>query len=171
MQRGGQDYYYHTDDLYNGMANAVDTMAHYEWKIGEDPDELPHTYARLINDTIRDRPDDMIACMHLCRGNHRSSWVAEGGYEPVAEALFNESLDMMRVGRSWVGLNTQRGPLRSQGQGRCSRARHDEVRRTREQRRPQAQDRGSFEVHAAGPAGVEPAMRLREHDAGKRARR
>jgi len=59
-------------------------------QIGEDPDELPHTYARLINDTIRDRPDDMVACMHLCRGNHRSSWVAEGGYEPVAEVLFNE---------------------------------------------------------------------------------
>jgi 5-methyltetrahydropteroyltriglutamate--homocysteine methyltransferase len=59
-------------------------------QIGEDPDELPHTYARLINDTIRDRPDDMIACMHLCRGNHRSSWVAEGGYEPVAEVLFHE---------------------------------------------------------------------------------
>ncbi len=59
-------------------------------KLGEDPDELPHTYARLINDAIRDRPAGMAACMHLCRGNHRSSWVAEGGYEPVAEVLFNE---------------------------------------------------------------------------------
>ncbi len=59
-------------------------------QLGEDPDELPHTYARLINDSIRDRPADMVACMHLCRGNHRSSWVAEGGYEPVAEVLFNE---------------------------------------------------------------------------------
>lgn len=59
-------------------------------RLGEDPDELPHTYARLINDTIRGRPDDMVTCMHLCRGNHRSSWVAEGGYEPVAEVLFNE---------------------------------------------------------------------------------
>lgn len=58
--------------------------------IGEDPDELPHTYARLINDSIRDRPADMAACIHLCRGNFQSAWVAEGGYEPVAEALFNE---------------------------------------------------------------------------------
>ncbi len=58
--------------------------------LGEDPDELPHTYARLINAAIQDRPDGMTACMHLCRGNHRSSWVAEGGYEPVAEVLFNE---------------------------------------------------------------------------------
>jgi len=56
---------------------------------GMDPDELPRLYARLINDSIRDRPDDMVACVHLCRGNFRSSWAAEGGYEPVAEVLFN----------------------------------------------------------------------------------
>ena len=58
--------------------------------IGEDPNELPHTYARLINDCIRARPDNMTVCIHLCRGNFKSAWVAEGGYEPVAEALFNE---------------------------------------------------------------------------------
>jgi 5-methyltetrahydropteroyltriglutamate--homocysteine methyltransferase len=57
---------------------------------GMDPDELPRSYARLINDAIRDRPVDMTACVHLCRGNFRSSWAAEGGYEPVAEVLFNE---------------------------------------------------------------------------------
>ncbi len=56
---------------------------------GMDPDELPRLYAKLINDSIRDRPDDMVACVHLCRGNFRSSWAAEGGYEPVAEVLFN----------------------------------------------------------------------------------
>jgi 5-methyltetrahydropteroyltriglutamate--homocysteine methyltransferase len=57
--------------------------------IGEDPDELPDAYARLLNDTIRDRPADMTVCMHLCRGNFAGAWVAEGGYEPVAELLFN----------------------------------------------------------------------------------
>lgn len=57
---------------------------------GMDPDELPRRYARLINEAIRDRPADMVACVHLCRGNFRSSWAAEGGYEPVAEVLFNE---------------------------------------------------------------------------------
>jgi 5-methyltetrahydropteroyltriglutamate--homocysteine methyltransferase len=57
---------------------------------GMDPDELPRLYARIINDSIRDRPDDMVVCIHLCRGNFRSSWAAEGGYEPVAEVLFNE---------------------------------------------------------------------------------
>ena len=58
--------------------------------LGEDPDTLPQTYARLINDTVGGRPDDMIACLHLCRGNHRSNYVADGGYEPIAETLFNE---------------------------------------------------------------------------------
>jgi len=56
---------------------------------GEDPEELPRTYARLINASI-ERPAGMTACIHLCRENVRSAWIAEGGYEPVAEVLFNE---------------------------------------------------------------------------------
>jgi 5-methyltetrahydropteroyltriglutamate--homocysteine methyltransferase len=56
---------------------------------GEDPDELPRTYAALINSVITDRPDDLVVAIHLCRGNYRSVWFAEGGYEPVAEVLFN----------------------------------------------------------------------------------
>lgn len=58
--------------------------------IGENPDTLPKTYARLLNDTIAGRPDDMVVCMHLCRGNFAGAWVAEGGYDPIAELLFNE---------------------------------------------------------------------------------
>lgn len=57
---------------------------------GDDPDELPRAYAELINKTIEGRPDDLRICIHLCRGNFRSAWVAEGGYEPVADVLFNE---------------------------------------------------------------------------------
>jgi 5-methyltetrahydropteroyltriglutamate--homocysteine methyltransferase len=57
---------------------------------GEDADALVRRYARLINETIRERPTDMVVCMHLCRGNFAGNWVAEGGYEPVAELLFNE---------------------------------------------------------------------------------
>ena len=57
---------------------------------GDDPDELPRTYAALINQAIRDVPDDMTTAVHLCRGNYRSTFFAAGGYEPVAEVLFNE---------------------------------------------------------------------------------
>ncbi len=59
-------------------------------KRGDDPDELPRRYARLINQAIKNRPADMRTCIHLCRGNFQSAWAAEGGYEPVAETLFNE---------------------------------------------------------------------------------
>ena len=58
--------------------------------LGEDPDELPHLYARLINDAIAGRPDDMAVTIHLCRGNSFSRGHAKGGYEHVAEAIFNE---------------------------------------------------------------------------------
>jgi len=57
---------------------------------GEDPNELPRTYAELINMVIDDRPEDLTVGIHLCRGNYRSTWFAEGGYEPVAEVLFNK---------------------------------------------------------------------------------
>ncbi len=56
---------------------------------GEDPNELPRTYASLINSVIDNRPSDLTVGIHLCRGNYRSTWFAEGGYEPVAEILFN----------------------------------------------------------------------------------
>ena len=59
-------------------------------QIGEDPNQLPRTYAKLINESIKDRPANMTVCMHICRGNFRSAWAAEGGYDPVAEILFNE---------------------------------------------------------------------------------
>jgi 5-methyltetrahydropteroyltriglutamate--homocysteine methyltransferase len=57
---------------------------------GDDPDDLSRTYCRLINAALEGRPRDMAVCIHLCRGNFRSAWVASGGYEPVAEILFNE---------------------------------------------------------------------------------
>jgi 5-methyltetrahydropteroyltriglutamate--homocysteine methyltransferase len=57
---------------------------------GDDPNELPRTYAALINSALRDRPDDLTVGVHLCRGNFKSTWFASGGYEPVAEVLFND---------------------------------------------------------------------------------
>ena len=57
---------------------------------GEDPRTLPDVYADMINAAISDIPADMTITMHLCRGNFRSSFVASGGYEPIAELLFNK---------------------------------------------------------------------------------
>ena len=57
---------------------------------GEDPQKLTKQYAALINAAISQRPKDMVIGIHLCRGNFRSQWFAEGGYEPVAEVLFKE---------------------------------------------------------------------------------
>jgi 5-methyltetrahydropteroyltriglutamate--homocysteine methyltransferase len=56
---------------------------------GEDPETLPHVYARMINAALSDVAPDVTKAMHLCRGNFQSTFVASGGYEPVAEILFN----------------------------------------------------------------------------------
>ncbi len=57
---------------------------------GDQPDKLPNIYARMIADAIKDRPSDMVVTMHSCRGNFRSTFIASGGYEPIAEVIFNE---------------------------------------------------------------------------------
>lgn len=54
---------------------------------GEDVDRLPAIYAKTINLALASKPDDMIVTTHVCRGNFRSTWISEGGYEPVAELL------------------------------------------------------------------------------------
>jgi 5-methyltetrahydropteroyltriglutamate--homocysteine methyltransferase len=58
--------------------------------IGGDPDRQHVHYIRHINEALAGRPEEMSVTTHMCRGNFRSSWVAEGGYDFVAEALFNE---------------------------------------------------------------------------------
>jgi 5-methyltetrahydropteroyltriglutamate--homocysteine methyltransferase len=60
---------------------------------GEDPDDLAYTYARAITDSVRDKPKDMVVTMHVCRGNFKGTWVAEGGYGAVAEAMFGTKVD------------------------------------------------------------------------------
>ena len=57
---------------------------------GDDPDELPHRYATFINRVVAQKPAGMTLAVHLCRGNFKSTWAAQGGYEPVAEALLSE---------------------------------------------------------------------------------
>ncbi len=57
---------------------------------GDDPDELPHRYASFINRVVAQKPKGMTLAVHLCRGNFKSTWAAQGSYEPVAEALLTE---------------------------------------------------------------------------------
>jgi methionine synthase II (cobalamin-independent) len=60
---------------------------------GDDPARLPRTYADAVSAALKDRPAGMGVTMHTCRGNFKSSWVASGGYEPVAEAMFSSAVD------------------------------------------------------------------------------
>lgn len=57
---------------------------------GEDADHLHEQYIAHLNEAIAGRPEGLTVTTHMCRGNFRSSWVAEGGYDFVAEALFNQ---------------------------------------------------------------------------------
>jgi 5-methyltetrahydropteroyltriglutamate--homocysteine methyltransferase len=80
--------YLQLDEVY--LAYLCDPRQHEALRArGENPDRLVQTYAQLINLAIAQRPADMLLAMHLCRGNFRSSWIAQGGYEPVADLLFN----------------------------------------------------------------------------------
>jgi 5-methyltetrahydropteroyltriglutamate--homocysteine methyltransferase len=56
---------------------------------GDDPEKQPEIYAGMVREALKDKPADLAVTMHLCRGNFRSTFIASGGYEPVAEVLFN----------------------------------------------------------------------------------
>jgi len=58
-------------------------------KIGDDPKRDTALYAQAINDAIRDVPEDMTVCVHTCRGNFKSTWLASGSYDYVAETAFS----------------------------------------------------------------------------------
>jgi 5-methyltetrahydropteroyltriglutamate--homocysteine methyltransferase len=60
---------------------------------GDDPEKLPRVYADTINRALEGRPAGMTITMHTCRGNFKSAWVAAGGYDPVAEAMFACKVD------------------------------------------------------------------------------
>ncbi len=60
---------------------------------GDDPAALPATYAAAINAALADKPADLRVTIHTCRGNFKSAWVAEGGYDPVVEAMFSTNVD------------------------------------------------------------------------------
>ena len=80
--------YIQLDDISYAYLCDADIRADLESK-GENPDELALTYAHALNDSIRDLPDTVTTAIHICRGNFQSTWAASGGYEPVAERVFN----------------------------------------------------------------------------------
>ena len=125
---------------------------------GDDPQTLPHIYARMINAAISDVPADMTKAMHLCRGNFQSSFVASGGYEPVAEILFNE-IDIDARQRPRRRLRA--AALHAQGQDGSARPRYLQKRHARIQGHDQAPHRRGGEIRRARAALPLPAMRLR----------
>jgi 5-methyltetrahydropteroyltriglutamate--homocysteine methyltransferase len=81
--------YLQFDDTSLAYLNDPEQREHVR-EIGGDAEHQHETYIRHINEALEGRPDGMSVTTHMCRGNFRSSWVAEGGYDFVAEALFNE---------------------------------------------------------------------------------
>ncbi|MGH2967523.1 MAG: 5-methyltetrahydropteroyltriglutamate--homocysteine S-methyltransferase [Solirubrobacteraceae bacterium] len=81
--------YLQFDDTSLAYLNDPEQREHVT-QIGGDAEHQHETYIRHINEALADRPEGMAVTTHMCRGNFRSSWVAEGGYDFVAEALFGE---------------------------------------------------------------------------------
>jgi 5-methyltetrahydropteroyltriglutamate--homocysteine methyltransferase len=81
--------YLQLDDTSLAYLNDPAQREHVE-ALGGDAKRQHLVYIDLINGALANKPADMTVCTHLCRGNYRSSWVASGGYDYVAEALFNE---------------------------------------------------------------------------------
>ena len=82
--------YLQMDDIF--FAYLCDPKHRAEKKAqGVDPDWLIGQYARMMHDAIDGRPDDLVVAMHLCRGNYKSTWAADGAYNPAADAVFNQT--------------------------------------------------------------------------------
>jgi 5-methyltetrahydropteroyltriglutamate--homocysteine methyltransferase len=82
--------YLQLDDIF--FAYLCDPKQREQRKaMGQDPDWLIDRYAQMLNDSIKDRPADMLIGMHMCRGNFRSTFAAAGGYDAAADAIFNRT--------------------------------------------------------------------------------
>jgi 5-methyltetrahydropteroyltriglutamate--homocysteine methyltransferase len=92
--------------------NCDPNIREQERKLGDDPDQLPAIYADAVNAAIRDVPPGVTVAIHTCRGNFKSTWMASGGYDPVAEVVFNR----LKVHAFFLEYDTERAggfePLR-----------------------------------------------------------
>ncbi len=109
--------YLQLDDTSLAYINDPAQREHIE-QIGGDPDHLHEQYIANINRALAGKPDDLVVTTHLCRGNNQSMWVAEGGYEFVAEALFGD----LNVNGYFLEFDDERSgtfePLRFVGPGK-----------------------------------------------------
>ena len=141
---------------------------------GLDADRLQQDYARVINMALEGKPADMVVTTHVCRGNFRSTWISEGGYEPVAEIMLGKlnydgyflEYDSARAG----GFEPLRFlPERQQDRG--ARPDHHQVRHAGKEGRHQAPHRRGDQIRRARSALPVAAMRLRLDRRRQRARR
>jgi len=109
--------YLQTDDTSSPTSNDPRQRAMIADR-GDDAEHQHERYIRQINAAIADRPAGLRVTTHMCRGNFRSSWVAEGGYDFVAEQLFGE----LAVDGFLPGVRRTSGPARSSRCGSCPRA-------------------------------------------------
>jgi 5-methyltetrahydropteroyltriglutamate--homocysteine methyltransferase len=73
------------------LAMLCDPVVHERVRqSGLDPEDFVSAYVALFNDCLRDRPEGLRIAVHLCRGNYKGHFLSEGGYESIAEPLFNE---------------------------------------------------------------------------------
>jgi 5-methyltetrahydropteroyltriglutamate--homocysteine methyltransferase len=145
--------YVQFDDTSLAYLNDPKQRAHIA-ELGGDGEHQHETYISHINEALEGRPEDMTVTTHMCRGNFRSSWVAEGGYDFVAEALFND-LDVDGFFMEWDDARSGgfRAPaLRAQGQVRRPGPRHHQARRTRDPRGPRAPHRRGQPLRRPRPA-------------------
>ena len=131
---------------------------------GDNPDELPEKYAAMINQALAAKPADMTITTHICRGNFRSTWISEGGYEPVAEVLFGK----LNYDGFFLEYDTERAggfePLRFVPKGNKQIVLglvSSKLGALEKQGRPQAPHRRGDEIRRARPALPLAAMRLR----------
>ena len=141
---------------------------------GLNAEHLAQDYARVINSSLEGKPADMTITTHICRGNFRSTWISEGGYEPVAEIL----LGQLNYDGYFLEYDTARAggfePLRflpERQQDRRARADHHQIRQAGKEGRRQAPHRRGDQIRRPRPALPLAAMRLRLHRRGQRARR
>ncbi len=131
---------------------------------GNDVEKLPDLYSHATNIALSDKPPDMVTGMHLCRGNFRSTFQGSGGYDAIADILFNKT----NIDAYFMEYDTERAggfePLRLVPKGKkIVRAGDVQDREARKQGGDQAPHRSGQQIHRHRSASAKPAMRVRQH--------